>query len=1069
MSSTNLLSASEVKLQAKAFSETMEDVVADASSEEDIRIGTERALALLADKAGIELKGKHEFTVASGRIDSVYDQLFIEYKNPKSRSARITGNSSSAGSKTLIRQIKSRFPDIESLLGHRPNTLLGIGFDGKHFLFVRYYEDNWHIGHPVTLNEYTAEQFLWAIYNLGLSGKPFRPDLLAKDFGSSSKSTKALIQVLYATLTRSKSPKTEVLFKQWEILFGEVCGYDVSSTPRKITKLAEAYEVDTETLRSAELIFSVHTYFAFFMKILAAAVVSHFHKLPSPTRRLLSTQSSTAVLKCVVELEEGGVFRHLNISNFLEGDLFSWYVNEWSEELAEAITAVGESLGKYNPSTLSEEPNESRDLLKKLYHEVLPRDLRHDLGEYYTPDWLAEHLLNEVGYAGDSEKRVLDPAVGSGTFLVGAINRIRSSYYRNRESIHFDESALCENILANVVGFDLNPLAVIAARTNYLIAIQDLIPYVDHVEIPVYLCDSVCTPGDYADLFSGGLETVKQIPSAAGTFLIPSSIAKDHKLITRYCEVLESCVDLNYSAEQFVSACASEGITVGIEDKHNHEKLYEMIVKLNASGRNGIWARIIKNAFAPLFVSEFDYVVGNPPWIFWNNLPGDYRESVRKLMTDTYDIMRSGQSTMKQLGQAGKDLSALFFYVCADKYLRANGRLGFIITQTIFQSTAGNEFRRFKLPNNIGIRIEKVEDWVNVQPFRPKAGNKTALVVSRKGQKTIYPAPYLIYDSIQSFDRESASLSTVLGSCSVKNTMARPHNGADLCSFWQIGSSVVVSKGVGLLSDRYRARIGVETKLESVFRVRIVGKAGNRGLRIQNETKRARVVVPEVTAMVDKGLVLPYVSGRSISRWKFEVEGYYLCPHTEETADDPIPEDEFKTQFRSSFRYFGRFRNDLENRSLHKRWGKGKPFYSMYNIGPYTFAPFRVAWKRTTKKFECVVLSTLDDEVLGNRLVLANGKVMIVAFDNEDEAHFLCGFLNAASSRERINSAITSEAHRTIIDVLPNFRPKKNGGVWKDVVSLSKQCHQFAKEGSVEKLAKAEEKLERVIGSRTLG
>ena len=55
---------------------------------------------------------------------------------------------------------------------------------------------------------------------------------------------------------------------------------------------------------------------------------------------------------------------------------------------------LGESLGKYNPSTLSEEPNESRDLLKKLYHEVLPRDLRHDLGEYYTPDWLAEHLLN---------------------------------------------------------------------------------------------------------------------------------------------------------------------------------------------------------------------------------------------------------------------------------------------------------------------------------------------------------------------------------------------------------------------------------------------------------------------------------------------------------------------------------------------------------------------------------------------------------------------------------------------------------------------------------------------------
>ena len=129
------------------------------------------------------------------------------------------------------------------------------------------------------------------------------------------------------------------------------------------------------------------------------------------------------------------------------------------------------------------------------------------------------------------------------------------------------------------------------------------------------------------------------------------------------------------------------------------------------------------------------------------------------------------------------------------------------------------------------------------------------------------------------------------------------------------------------------------------------------------------------------------------------IEGHYLCPHTERTADKPIPENELKTQFRNSYRYFMRFRDELKNRSLHRRWGKLKPFYSMYNIGPYTFAPFKVAWKRTTKKFECVVISTIDDAILGNRLVLPNGKVMIVAFDNEDDAHFLCGFLNAASSR----------------------------------------------------------------------
>ena len=35
--------------------------------------------------------------------------------------------------------------------------------------------------------------------------------------------------------------------------------------------------------------------------------------------------------------------------------------------------------------------------LKKLYQYLVPKQLRHDLGEYYTPDWLAERLLNQLG------------------------------------------------------------------------------------------------------------------------------------------------------------------------------------------------------------------------------------------------------------------------------------------------------------------------------------------------------------------------------------------------------------------------------------------------------------------------------------------------------------------------------------------------------------------------------------------------------------------------------------------------------------------------------------------------
>ena len=105
--------------------------------------------------------------------------------------------------------------------------------------------------------------------------------------------------------------------------------------------------------------------------------------------------------------------------------------------------------------------------------------MRHALGEYYTPDWLARHVLDEVGYQGEPDSRLLDPACGSGTFLVAAINRMRAWWEAEGRAGGVEQGRLCRAILAGVVGFDLNPLAVLSARANYLIAICDLLAAAD--------------------------------------------------------------------------------------------------------------------------------------------------------------------------------------------------------------------------------------------------------------------------------------------------------------------------------------------------------------------------------------------------------------------------------------------------------------------------------------------------------------------------------------------------------------------------------------------------------------
>jgi hypothetical protein len=162
------------------------------------------------------------------------------------------------------------------------------------------------------------------------------------------------------------NPKAITFFSQWKILFGEVCGYDVTNPSDKLVTLAESYRI-SGTLHPAEVLFSLHTYYALFMKLLAAEIFAFFHRLPTPLQRMAQATTSARLKREVTELEEGSIFRHLNITNFLEGDLFAWYLPLWSVDIETLVRNMVEKLDDYNPGTLTEDPGASRDLLKKLY------------------------------------------------------------------------------------------------------------------------------------------------------------------------------------------------------------------------------------------------------------------------------------------------------------------------------------------------------------------------------------------------------------------------------------------------------------------------------------------------------------------------------------------------------------------------------------------------------------------------------------------------------------------------------------------------------------------------------
>jgi hypothetical protein len=404
-----------------------------------------------------------------------------------------------------------------------------------------------------------------------------------------------------------------------------------------------------------------------------------------------------------------------------------------------------------------------------------------------------------------------------------AINRIRAWYDKNRERVPFDEGNLCRKILSNVIGFDLNPLAVMAARTNYLIAIRDLIGHVDKVEIPVYLCDSIMTPSEYGGLFAGELGKTKELKTAAARFLIPTEIATSREDVAKYAEQLEFCVLNSYSSAEFIERCHDEGLP--ISEELLHSDLYKELVKLDKANKNGVWARIIKNAFAPLFIGRVDYIAGNPPWVNWESLPIDYRDSMKHLWQDYGLFTLSGSAG--RLGGGKKDLSMLFVYAGVDNYLADEGKLGFVITQTIFKSKgAGDGFRRLKFSHNGKTTILKpiiVYDLSAMQVFEG-ATNRTAVFVCQKQRKTFsYPVPYLIWRGASRVGQDE-ELADVLQATEISSFGAIPIEKDKPTSPWLTAPKEAL-KGLQKVLGRseYHAFEGVNTGgLNGCFWIRIL-------------------------------------------------------------------------------------------------------------------------------------------------------------------------------------------------------------------------------------------------------
>lgn len=987
--------------------------------------------------------------VDADRPDGVFGHIVYDYKAPKVLSS--------------VNDLQKAKEQLERYLdritgGHSADTVscsewFGYICDGVTLVYCRSNSRLWQWSRPLPITESTL-LFLVHAYR-SLQRKPLTAELLSLAFGKESNIAIELIRVMCSHLSKPRH-KTNMLFREWKRLFEQVSMYGLDQLP-SLKKWASDNGIATKD--ASHILFAMHSYYSLVVKIVTSELLSiSTHSTFSVCEEVTATTTIDDLHAVMTRIENGEYYRRYRISNFLEGDFFSWYMNERSHPLASAIRGVAREFLQFEPASAILLPEAKQDLLKEFYSSLVDEQIRHDLGEYYTPDWLAHHLLDQAGYQGDLHVKVLDPACGSGTFLVEAIIRLKDTC----SSKGFSALETLETILANIKGLDLNPLAVISARANYVLSIYDLVFDLGHdIELPVYLADSINVPVEKQNK-DGCTYLEYYLDTEIEDFVLEIPWELVHSQVIGH--VLLACEDAILQRQPFdwFLRTIQRNIQVAphLSDMviERLRRFYDVIESLESRDWDKIWCRIIKNNFSPHGFAPFDLIIGNPPWVRWSRLPETYRNRVKGFCN--YYGLVSGRGYS---GGIESDISTVITFSAADNWLRDGGLIAFLITGTVFKSGSARGFRLGKLPGNAGLKVKLIENLASLQPF-PDATNETAIYIaekvrpSRKAQFKKVPCNIWIPQRGKARVAPSLSLPEVYKICEIEDGAACPVGEwgtplftGDISHFRQ---SAFLQGNSPYLKVAHRGTVSDCARVYWVKVLRYSAETNRALIRTltEKEFPRARAIDPVEGAWIESDLLHPLIRGRDLGRYCAGTEGWYqIIPNTHYNSVES--EEDFADTYPLTYSYLKNYEEILSNRSSYKRYQKHLPFYVIYCVGDYSFSPYKVVWmeQQSPKAFRAAVVSNLNDSLVPNQLVVPDHKLYFAALKSAKEAHYLCGFLNALPVRTWLGGFLLGKQIGTTIFEhmkVPQFDPANE--TCAAIAKISKNTHSN-REGSKNK------------------
>lgn len=392
------------------------------------------------------------------------------------------------------------------------------------------------------------------------------------------------------------------------------------------------------------------------------------------------------------------------------------------------------------------------------------------------------------------------------------------------------------------------------------------------------------------------------------------------------------------------------------------------------------WANVLTPMALP--IERFQSIVGNPPWVLWDRYSIEERQAMAGLWQAFGLQTESGMRSI--LGGGKRDVAALIALVSADRWLRDKGRLAFVAPISLFKSsTSARGFRRFTLPDGTDLSIDFVHDLSRLRVF-PNAAVRTTVFRMTKGIRCQYPVRYSVWKD----------------PFSVQDCEAAPSDPRDLMSCWR-HRPVLSSEPMDLSGPcDYVAHLGVNTGgANGVYWFDRMGSVTPALWQMANLGSRGKKCVPIHSIPLEADFLYPVLIGKDVRAWN-AIPSAWLLMVQDPRRKRGIEIAELERLAPRCLAYLRSHEAILRGRAAFRRYflrphasgatRETGPFYSMFNVGEYTLAPWKVVWNRMGHRMAAAVVGSMED-----RSILPQETHAFFGVAEEREAYYLAALLNS--------------------------------------------------------------------------